>query len=127
MPKGMHPNSRKALEENRHKGSFTAENAVEMSEKSAEKKRQMKSFREQFAAELGAIISQRDGNGKVIGEITVKDAITKQMVQKALRGNTRAFELIRDTIGEKPADNIIVTEIDPDVAKEVEAIVNDTD
>lgn len=98
-----------------------------MGEKSADKKRQMKSFREQFAAELAAIISQRDGNGKVIGEITVKDAITKQMVQKALRGNTRAFELIRDTIGEKPADNIIVTEIDPDVAKEVEAIVNDTD
>jgi len=127
MPRGMHPNSRKALEENRHKGSFTAGNAVEMSEKSAEKKRQMKSFREQFAAELAAEIVRRDEFGNITDKTTVKDAITKQIVQKALRGNTRAFELIRDTIGEKPADNIIVTEIDPDVAKEVEAIVNDTD
>lgn len=126
MPRGTHPNSLKALEENRHKGAFTAENAVSNAELATESKRQKKTFKEQFAAELETEIIQRDRDGNVIGKTTVKDAITKQLVQKALKGNTRAFELIRDTIGEKPTDTIVVTDIDPDVIKQVEMMVNDS-
>lgn len=126
MPNGEHPNSLKALEENRHKGQFSGEYAVESAKKAAAAKLQRKSFREQFQAELDAIINQKDKDGNVISTITVKDAITKQMVQKALKGNTRAFELIRDTIGEKPSETIVVTDVDPDVVKQVEMMVNDS-
>lgn len=126
MARGENPNSLKALEENRHKGAFNAETALSAKQKSDEKKAAKKTFREQFEAELKAEITQRDKNGNVIGKTTVKDAITKQMVQRALKGNTRAFELIRDTIGEKPSETIVVTDIDPEVVKEVELMVHDS-
>jgi hypothetical protein len=105
---------------------ISGSNAVEYARRSAEARRAKKTFREQFEAELEAEISQRDKNGNVIGKTTVKDAITKQMVQRALKGNTRAFELIRDTIGEKPSETIVVTDIDPEVVKEVELMVHDS-
>lgn len=110
MPRGMHPNSLKALEENRHR--LNSETGAEAGKISGEKRMMRKTFRDQFASELEAMISQRDKDGNVIGEITVKDAITKQMVQKALKGNTRAFELIRDTIGEKPVETVQIVEPD---------------
>ncbi len=110
MPRGANPNSIKALEENRRL--FDRESAVIAKQKSDAAKLRKRTFREQFAAELEALITERDKDGNVIGEMTVKDAITKQMVQKALKGNTRAFELIRDTVGEKPADSIVIVEPD---------------
>lgn len=35
-----------------------------------------------------------------------QEKISLAMIQEALQGNTKAFEVIRDTIGEKPTDKI---------------------
>lgn len=35
-----------------------------------------------------------------------QEKISLAMIQEALAGNTKAFEVIRDTIGEKPTDKI---------------------
>ena len=48
-----------------------------------------------LAAKEGAIISR---------DITVNEAIAAIQVAKAMKGDAKAFELIRNTIGEKPAD-----------------------
>ena len=119
MPRGTHPNSLKALEENRK--TLNSERAVEAGGKSGEVRRAKRTFREEFEIELAAVIRDKSGN-----ETTVKNAITKAAVQKALKGDLRAQEFIRDTIGEKPADNIVVSTTDPDIIKEVEAMVYDT-
>ena len=34
--------------------------------------------------------------------VTVQDAMTMALIKKALRGDVRAYEIIRDTVGEKP-------------------------
>ena len=60
-----------------------------------------RSFREEFEIELAAMIT--DGNGK---KVSVKNALTKTAVQKALRGDLRALEFIRDTVGEKPTETV---------------------
>ncbi len=101
MPRGMHPNSRKALEQNRHKGAFTAETSLENKEKALKAKARNRTFREEFEQELATMIS--DGSGK---KVSVKSALTKTAVQKALRGDLRALEFIRDTVGEKPIDTV---------------------
>ena len=49
--------------------------------------------------------------------ITNKDIIVTAMLLKAAAGDTKAFELIRDTIGEKPAEALdlnanVITEAD---------------
>ena len=121
MPRGMHPNSRKALEENRHKGQFRGENTVEMVQKGIETKKRQKTFREEFQLELAAMVKDKSGK-----EQSVKNAITKTAVQKALKGDLRAIEFIRDTIGEKPAENIVLFEADADVIAQVELMVYDS-
>lgn len=61
-----------------------------------------------------------DKNGKTVSGA---EAIALKQFEKALKGDTRAFEMIRDTAGQKPVDRIQVSEIDQSVIDEVEAIV----
>lgn len=51
--------------------------------------------------------------------ISVREAILIAQVQKAMKGDTRAFEMIRDTIGEKPVENINVNAPDPGIMEEI--------
>ena len=61
-----------------------------------------------------------DKNGRTVSGA---EAIALKQFEKALKGDTRAFEMIRDTAGQKPVDRIQVSEIDHSVIDEVEAIV----
>ena len=40
--------------------------------------------------------------------ISVQEAILIAQIQKAMKGDTKAAEYVRDTIGQKPSDNINV-------------------
>lgn len=37
----------------------------------------------------------------------------------------KAFEVIRDTSGQKPIEKVMIAEVDPDIINEVEAMMND--
>lgn len=100
MPSGEHPNSKKALEENRHKGQFSGENAVEMAEKSHE------------ARAINASLSA-DLKGRCTPERLAK--INERVLSMAEKGNLKAYELVRDTIGEKPVNKTAITSIDRSV------------
>lgn len=56
-------------------------------------------------------------------DATYRTAVAFSMINKAVKGNTRAFEMLRDTIGEKPVDKIQIAEVDEDTVAEVEAMV----
>ena len=43
-------------------------------------------------------------------ELDNKTAINVAMYQEALKGNVKAYELIRDTMGEKPTDKLSIEE-----------------
>ena len=84
--------------------------------KSGEVRRKRKTMRE----ELLAILSSGD----------TQNRISLALVQEALKGNnagsvTRAYEVIRDTVGEKPVEKVMVAEVDQAIIDEVESIVND--
>ena len=64
----------------------------------------------------------KDESGNETGE-TVQHAISVALIQKALQGDTKAFEIIRDTIGEKPAEKVMLAEIDQNTIDEVEKMV----
>lgn len=51
------------------------------------------------------------------------EAIALKQMEKALKGDTKAFEVVRDTAGQKPADKLFVSEISQDVIDEVESVV----
>lgn len=83
------------------------DNVVERNRKANETKARRKTFREEFEIELAAAIKDKNGN-----MTTTKNAISKTAVQKALRGDLRAMEFIRDTIGEKPSETITLLQPD---------------
>lgn len=62
--------------------------------KSGEARRRKKELREHLEALLA---------GKR-GEMTTAEVLTLALVEKGLAGDVRAFEVIRDTIGEKPVE-----------------------
>jgi hypothetical protein len=46
-----------------------------------------------------------------------------KMVEKAMKGDTKAFEVVRDTNGQKPVDKVMIAEVDQSVIDEVESAV----
>lgn len=81
---------------------------------SAEARKRRKSLKE----ELLAILSDGD----------VQERISLALVKEATEGNnagsvTKAYEVIRDTIGEKPVEKVMVSEVDPAVITEIESMV----
>ena len=83
---------------------------------SGESKRARRTLREELLAML-----EVDG---------VQASMAAALIREAIEGNnqgsvTKAFSVIRDTIGEKPVDKIVTTEVDPSVINAIEKMVND--
>lgn len=67
---------------------------------SGESRRKKKTIRETLEMML---------SGKLPDGATRQDAIVVALMEKALSGDVRAFEAIRDSIGEKPTDKMNIT------------------
>ena len=76
---------------------FTKENARENALKSVEARRRNKTMRETLEEMLKCPFDNA---------MTYQEAILKSAVVKAEGGDIKAMEFIRDTIGQKPVDNI---------------------
>ena len=69
------------------------------------------------------ILLETDIKGKN-GEIkSGAEAIAIAQFQKALKGDTRAFEVLRDTAGQKPIEKVMVADVEQSVIDEVEKAV----
>ena len=59
-------------------------------------------------------------------EMSGTDALTVNLFKEAMKGGqagVRAFEVLRDTAGQKPIERVMFAEVDPDVMAEVDAAV----
>lgn len=72
--------------------------------KSGEARRARKTLREELLALLGEKRPDKQGN-----MVQVQTAMSTALIKSALGGSVRAYEVIRDTIGEKPAENVTLT------------------
>lgn len=77
--------------------------------RSGESRRKRKQLREELLALLSTGNTQKN--------------ISLALIDQALNGNVKAFETIRDTIGEKPVEKVVMSEVDPNVISEVEEMV----
>lgn len=90
--------------------------------KSTETKRRKKSMK----SVLEVLLKIPVGKGKVYDvddiknfadlagkNISVEEAIIIKQIQRALKGDLNATQFIRDTSGQKPEDNLNITEIKP--------------
>lgn len=74
------------------------------------------------------MLLEKDFKDKSGNTATGAEAITAKLFEKAMKGDVRAFEMIRDTVGQKPVEKIMIAEVEQDVIDEVEKAVlgNDT-
>ena len=71
------------------------------------------------------ILLEKEYTDKKTGRTTSgKEAITTALLGQAMKGNVKAFETIRDTIGERPVEKVMYTEVEQSVIDEVEAMVD---
>lgn len=85
---------------------------------SVESRRRKKLLKECFE-----VLLDKDFKGKDGKIATGAETLAMTVFQKAQRGDLKAFELVRDTAGEKPIDKVMVAEVDQKTIDEVEAMV----
>ena len=89
--------------------------------KSGEARREKRDLRK--ALEMLLEKNFQNENGEII---TGTEAITARLFEQAMKGNVKAFETIRSTVGQDPVQKVMVAEVDQDVIDEVEkAILED--
>lgn len=62
-----------------------------------------------------------------MGELSGAEAISLKQMEKALKGDAKAFELVRDSSGQRPVEKVMVAEVDQDVIDEVENMILEDD
>lgn len=87
-------------------------NASKAGKASAKKRQQNKTFKEIISKFLDGQVSDERLKQQMIDfgfadkEVSNKSCAVFALWKEAIKGNTKAFELIRDTIGEKPIEQI---------------------
>ena len=85
---------------------------------SAEARRKKRDLRNAIEILLETDIKGKNGEIKSGAE-----AIAIAQFQKALKGDTKAFEVIRDTSGQKPVEKVMVAEVEQSTLDEIEDLV----
>lgn len=70
---------------------------------------------------------EKDFKDKKGMEMSGAEAITAKLFEQAMKGNVKAFETIRATVGQDPVQKIMVSEVDQAVIDEVEKAVLEDD
>lgn len=101
---------------------FTQEEAKKGAQKSAEARRKKRDLKLAMQLLLEQEIEGKNGEKK-----TGAEAIAVAQFKKALKGDTRAFEVIRDTAGQSVVQKVAIAEVDNDIIKEIEDIVSESE
>lgn len=86
--------------------------------KSGEARRRKRDLR--LALEMLLEKEYKDKRGE---SITGTEAITAKLFEQAMKGNVKAFETIRATVGQDPVQKVMIAEVEQDVINEVERMV----
>lgn len=69
------------------------------------------------------MLLEREYKDKSGNSVTGTEAITAKLFEQAMKGNIKAFETIRTTVGQDPVQKVMIAEVDPAVIEEVERVV----
>ncbi len=89
---------------------------------SGEARRAKRDLRKALEALLDKDFKSKEGE-----TISGAEAIAMKQFEKALKGDTRAFETVRDTAGQKPIERVMIAEVEQSVIDEIEKMVEEYD
>lgn len=95
-----------------------AKNGRKGGKASGEARRRRKAFAEAFDALLQREFTDRSGN-----QLQGVEAMAAKVFQKAMDGDIKAVQFVRDTVGEMPAQRVEVDTIDPQARAEMNELL----
>lgn len=101
---------------------LTVDEASKGGKASAEARRKKRDLRLALEALLEKDYTDKDGN-----VVSGTEAVTAKLFQQAMKGNVKAFETIRATVGQDPVQKVMIAEVEQDVIEEVERAVFEDD
>ena len=101
---------------------LTVEEASRGGKASVEARRRKKDLRLALEMLLEKDYSDKNGN-----TVSGTEAISVKLFEQAMKGNVKAYETIRATVGQDPVQKIQVQEISQEVIDELEKIVLDNE
>lgn len=104
------------------KHKFTPEEHSKGGIASGEARRAKRDLRKALEALLDKDFKSKEGE-----TISGAEAIAIKQFEKALKGDTRAFETVRDTAGQKPVERVMIAEVEQSVIDEIEKMVEEYD
>lgn len=111
--KNLIPNSERSpteVRENGQKGGLA----------SGEARRRKRDLRQALEMLLEREYKDKNGNA-----VTGTEAISAKLFEQAMKGNIKAFEMVRDSVGQKPIERVMIAEVEQSVIDEVERMVLD--
>lgn len=90
--------------------------------KSGEVRRQKKLLKDCFDILLDKEYENKQGSKQSGSEV-----LASVVFKKAMAGDLKAFEILRDTAGQKPVEKVMLAEVDQSTIDEVESMVLGTD
>lgn len=101
---------------------FTHEDSVKGGKKSVESRRKRKAFSDAFETLLQKDFTDNNGN-----QITGVEAVALKTFQRAMNGDLKAMQIIRDTVGEMPIQRVETVNIEPETYERVQDILESFD
>lgn len=98
----------------RPRTTLSSEEAKEMGSKGGKRSAEVRQARKTFNKSL---IEALEKNG-------TQDSIVKAIIKQAKLGNIKAFEVIRDTIGEKPKEKVEINPAINKIARDIEDYID---
>lgn len=104
---------------------LTVDEASRGGKASGEARRQKRDLRRALETLLEKDYQQKDKDGHITGTVAGSEALAAKLFEQAMKGNVRAFETLRDTVGQKPIEKVMLAEVSPEIIDEVEREVTD--
>lgn len=101
----------------------TSEEAREIGKKGGIASGEARKRKKQLKEYLEILLERQVSTDKEGNPITGTEAMAIKAIQGAMNGDWKAWELVRDTSGQKPVDKVIVSEVSQDIIDEVEKAV----
>lgn len=111
-----------ANEQNLRPGEYklTLEEQKRGGKASAKARAEKRDLRKALEKLLEAKYPDKNGN-----KLTGTEVITLKLFEQAAKGNVKAFETLRATVGQDPVQKVMVAEVEQTVIDEVEQMVSD--
>lgn len=106
---------------------ITAEEQREIAKKGAKASVEARKKKKLLRECLDVLLQREAGHDSKGNPLTTAEIMSTNLVKAAMNNDWKAWELVRDTAGQKPVEKVEVAEVSEEIVDEIESIVLEDD